>query len=67
MLRLTSSGGEVEAAIRLAGWIYTNKIDIEVVDYCLSSCANYLFTAAFQKTILPGAVVAWHGNYHHLK
>lgn len=66
-LRVNSSGGDVEAAIKLARWIYHNKIDIEVVEYCLSSCANYLFTAAFHKTILPGAIVAWHGNYHHLK
>lgn len=66
-LRVNSSGGEVEAAIKLARWIYNNKVDIEVIEYCLSSCANYLFTAAFHKTILPGAIVAWHGNYHHLK
>lgn len=66
-LRVNSSGGDVEAAIKLARWIYINKVDIEVIEYCLSSCANYLFTAAFRKTILPGAIVAWHGNYHHLK
>lgn len=66
-LRVNSSGGGVEAAIKLARWIYINKVDIEVVEYCLSSCANYLFTAAFHKIILPGAIVAWHGNYHHLK
>lgn len=66
-LRVNSSGGDVEAAIKLARWIYNNKVDIEVIEYCLSSCANYLFTAAFHKTILPGAIVAWHGNYHHLK
>lgn len=66
-LRVNSGGGDVEAAIKLALWIYHNKIDIEVIEYCLSSCANYLFTAAYRKIILPGAIVAWHGNYHHLK
>ena len=66
-LRVNSSGGEVEAAIKLGRWIYHNNIDIEVIEYCLSSCANYLFTAAHHKMILPGAIVAWHGNYHHLK
>ena len=66
-LRVNSGGGDVEAAIKLARWIYNNKVDIEVIEYCLSSCANYLFTAAFHKKILPGAIVAWHGNYHHLK
>jgi len=66
-LRVNSSGGEVDAAITLALWIHKNKINIEVLEYCLSSCANYLFLAANHKHILPGAVVAWHGNYHHLK
>lgn len=66
-LRVNSSGGEVDAAITLARWIHHNKIDIEVMEYCLSSCANYLFPAANHKHILPGAIVAWHGNYHHLK
>ena len=33
----------------------------------LSSCANYVFPAGYHKTIGPGAIVAWHGNYHHLK
>ena len=66
-LLISSDGGEVDAAIKLALWVFENQIDIEVRDYCLSSCANYVFTAAKNKTIHPGAVVAWHGNYHHLK
>ena len=66
-LMITSSGGEVDAAIKLALWVFENNIDIEVPEYCLSSCANYIFTAARNKIIHEGAVVAWHGNYHHLK
>jgi len=65
-LIITSDGGEVEAAIELASWVYNNKVDIAVEEYCLSSCANYVFPAGLNKMILPGAVVAWHGNYHHL-
>ena len=64
---ITSSGGEVAAAITLARWIYRYQIDVEIDQYCLSSCANYLFPAANRKIIQPGAIVAWHGNYHHLK
>jgi hypothetical protein len=41
-------------------------VDVIVEDYCLSSCANYVFPAARHKTVKPGAIVAWHGNYHHL-
>ncbi len=63
---ITSAGGEVEAGIALGRWVFEHGVDVEVPAYCLSSCANYVFTAARRKTIHPGAVVAWHGNYNHL-
>lgn len=66
-LVIDSSGGEVEAGIALGTWIFEHRLDVEVPEYCLSSCANYVFPAASRKFIAPGAVVAWHGNYHHLK
>lgn len=66
-LVITSGGGEVAAAIALGQWVFDHRIDLEVAEYCLSSCANYVFTAARRKIIRPGAVVAWHGNYRHLK
>ncbi len=62
-LVITSAGGDVVAGIRLGRWVHDRRLDITVRDYCLSSCANYVFTAAARKTIAPGAVVAWHGNY----
>ncbi|MGB5473448.1 MAG: hypothetical protein WBQ78_08215 [Gammaproteobacteria bacterium] len=65
-LMITSAGGEVEAGIALGLWIHESGIDVEVPEYCLSSCANYVFPAGKHKTIHPGAVVAWHGNYNHL-
>ncbi|MDH3526247.1 MAG: hypothetical protein OEN52_10410 [Gammaproteobacteria bacterium] len=66
-LVITSSGGEVEAGIALGRWVFGQRLVVEVPEYCLSSCANYVFPAAGRKLIAPGAVVAWHGNYHHLK
>ena len=66
-LAITSSGGEVDAAIALGEWVFAQRLDIEVPDYCLSSCANYVFPAARHKLIRAGAVVAWHGNYRHLQ
>jgi hypothetical protein len=66
-LVITSGGGEVEAAIALGSWVFERRIDIEVPEYCLSSCANYVFPAGQHKRIGAGAIVAWHGNYHHLK
>ncbi len=66
-LHITSSGGEVDAGVDLGRWVYENQIDVVVEKYCLSSCANYVFTAGRHKTIKPQSVVAWHGNYHHLQ
>jgi hypothetical protein len=36
--------------------------EVRVVDYCVSSCANYVFVAAKTKRVLSGGTVAWHGN-----
>jgi len=66
-LVITSGGGEVRAGIALGLWVFEQKLDIEIPEFCLSSCANYVFTAAQRKFIDKGAIVAWHGNYHHLK
>jgi hypothetical protein len=65
-LLIDSGGGDVAAAIELADWVHARQLDITVTGVCLSSCANYVFPAARRKQIQPGAIVAWHGNYHHL-
>ena len=65
-LVITSDGGDVTAGIALGYWVFNNGIDIEVPEYCLSSCANYVFTAGRNKLVRSGAIVAWHGNYNHL-
>ena len=62
-LVITSNGGHVEAAINLASWVFEHRVDVEVRDFCLSSCANYVFPAGRRKIIRDGAIVAWHGNY----
>jgi hypothetical protein len=66
-LIITSGGGDVEAGIALGLWVWDHKLDIEVPEYCLSSCANYVFPAGWHKSVGSGAIVAWHGNYNHLK
>ena len=65
-LLITSGGGSVRAGIALGRWVREQDLTLVVEDYCLSSCANYVFTAATRKIIRPGAVVGWHGNYRHL-
>ena len=66
-LIITSGGGDVEAGIALGSWVFDQGLNVEVPEYCLSSCANYIFPAAHHKVIGSGAIVAWHGNYNHLK
>jgi hypothetical protein len=66
-LVITSGGGDVDAGIALGLWVFERRIDVVIPQYCLSSCANYVFPAAQHKTIDAGAIVAWHGNYRHLK
>ncbi len=66
-LVVDSEGGEVAAGIALGLWVFEHRVDVEVSGICLSSCANYVFPAGRRKVIRPGAVVAWHGNYRHLK
>jgi hypothetical protein len=65
-LVITSDGGEVEAGIALGLWVLARRLEVEVADYCLSSCANYVFPAGRRKIIRSGSVVAWHGSYRHL-
>lgn len=59
-LFIRSTGGEVEAGIELGEMVRDSKIDVIVKDYCISSCANYVFTAGASRVI--GGVVLWHGS-----
>jgi hypothetical protein len=59
---ITSGGGEVKANIRVAMAIREKGIRLEVVDYCMSSCFNYLFLAAKERNIQPNSVLGFHGT-----
>ena len=61
-LLITSTGGEINAGMDFGEWTFEQRLDVEVDEICLSSCANYVFPAARNKLIRPGAVVAWHGS-----
>ena len=65
-LLISSGGGSVKAGIALGRWVREQGLALVIEDYCLSSCANYVFTAAMRRIIRSGAVVGWHGNYRHL-
>jgi hypothetical protein len=61
-LVITSAGGEINAGMDFGEWAFERRVDLEVDEICLSSCANYIFPAARNKLIRAGAVVAWHGS-----
>ena len=62
VLVVTSTGGDVSAALKMAERIHTLRSSLVVSGLCLSSCANYLFLSAKEKVVLPGAVVGFHGG-----
>lgn len=61
-LVIHSEGGVLSDGIRLGNWVRQKGADVEVKILCMSSCANYVFTAANKKTISDGALVVWHGS-----
>lgn len=60
-VELNSGGGDVLAALRIASQIRDAGLEVVVDGYCLSSCANYLFTSGSKRT-LRGGLVGFHGN-----
>ena len=57
LLKVTSSGGDITLGMELGEWVFRNGLDVEVVDHCFSSCANYVFTAGKAKYLNPDAVL----------
>lgn len=60
---LSSEGGVTESALEIAEEIQRKQLEIQVLDLCISSCANYLFVAGAKRTVFPKAVVGWHGGH----
>ncbi len=65
-LEIDSGGGDVTAGMAIARIVAEQGLSVTVLARCMSSCANYIFTAARTRHIAPGAVVAWHGTASHL-
>jgi hypothetical protein len=65
-LSIKSKGGEVKPAISLARQIFKKRINVRVDDYCISSCANYIFTAGNLKLLRQDAVLGLHGGPGHI-
>ncbi len=61
-LLIESAGGEIVVGMEFGNWVLERELNVVIDRACLSSCANYIFTAGRQKEIRPGAVVGWHGS-----
>ena len=46
----------------MGSFIYSNGLNVRVDSYCLSSCANYVFTAGSVKYVSSNALIAFHGG-----
>lgn len=61
-VRLRSPGGETWAAMAMGLEIHRRQLDVEVDRRCISSCANYLFTAGRNKYLHSVEHVKFHGG-----
>ncbi len=59
-VRISSTGGDAEAAMDLALLFREARYEVIVEGLCASSCALYIAPAATKLTIAPGGMVAFH-------
>jgi hypothetical protein len=57
-----SGGGDGAAALALGILIHRHHWDVEVVDVCASSCANYIFPAGKTKYLNRNSILLFHGG-----
>lgn len=62
ILSIRSKGGVTGAGLELGRWVHAQGLTVKVMEYCFSSCANYVFPAAPRKVVSNFAVVGYHGG-----
>lgn len=62
VLSIRSGGGAVTLGVALGQWVQARRLDVKVLEFCLSSCANYVFPAGRQKVVSNFAVIGYHGG-----
>jgi len=62
VLSVRSPGGEVYTGMQLGNWVRKHKLDVQVLELCFSSCANYVFPAGIHKIVSNFAVIGYHGG-----
>jgi len=61
-LSIRSLGGAVNPGMELGAWVHAHKLNVRVMEFCFSSCANYVFPAAVKKVVSNFAMVGYHGG-----
>jgi hypothetical protein len=61
-LSIRSLGGDTNPGMELGAWVHAHKLNVRVMEFCFSSCANYVFPAALKKTVSNFAMVGYHGG-----
>lgn len=61
-LNITSKGGDIKLGMALGLLVFNNQLNIRVEEYCLSSCANYIFTAGNRKELGKHGLIGFHGG-----
>jgi len=61
-LSIRSLGGDTNPGMELGAWVHAHKLNVRVMEFCFSSCANYVFPAAVKKTVSNFAMVGYHGG-----
>lgn len=57
-----SGGGDGFAALAIGTLVHRHHWDVEVVDLCMSSCANFIFPAGKTKYLHRDSIVVFHGG-----
>lgn len=63
-LSIKSLGGDGLAAIMLGHFIHQEGLSLTINDYCMSSCANFVFTASPHVTLSSNTLVVFHGSFY---
>jgi hypothetical protein len=61
-LAVTSEGGSARNFARLAILIQRHELELVIDEFCLSSCAEYLFPSTRNLVVADDAIIGFHGN-----
>lgn len=59
---ISSTGGDAENALKIASYIFSHGMDVDVRNVCASACANYIFPAGKNKHLSNDSYLLWHGG-----